>query len=356
MASVHRAGGRRFRRGLASVVPLLVVFAVGTTAAGCGSDSSGSGDRTAAAATGFPTTVPAGTTLRIGDQGSQLEAPLDLSGQSKDLPYKAEYSTFASGPLLLEAFRADAVDIGFVADTPPVIAAASGQDLAVVAAWQAPGDSLSLVTRPGVNINKLEDLKGKKVAFTVGSILQAFTLRALDQVGLKQSDIQQVNLLPTDIGTALARGDADVGVLAQPLTATYLEANPGARVLSKGSDIAPYVLYLITTQDVLKDSAKTAAIGDFVGRWVKAVSWRDSHQEEFIQKYYVEKLNTPEKIGKLMVEQSGTATFLPINETVIGGAQKLADLFVENKVIPRKVDMSEVFDARFNSAVQEAQQ
>ena len=326
-----------------------------TALAACGSGESGSENTPAAAETGFPTAVPAGTTLRIGDQGT-LRSPLELSGQAADLPYTAEWSTFASGPLMLEAFRAGAIDVGFVADTPPVLAAASGQDLAVVAAWQTSGDTLKLVTRPGSDISGVADLKGKKVAFTVGSILHAFVLRALDTVGLQQKDIEQVNLLPTDIGNALRRGDADAGVLAEPLATPYLRENPTARTVVEGNEVAPYLQYLITTHEVLEDPAKAAAIGDFVKRWVKASAWRDSHIDEYVQGYYVKEANTPAEIGRLILETAGPAEFVPVDETLVANAQKLADLFTENGIIPKKVDMSGVFDARYNSAVEEAQQ
>ncbi|OHV35240.1 MULTISPECIES: aliphatic sulfonate ABC transporter substrate-binding protein [Pseudofrankia] len=360
MTPARRAGQGRPRRTsvLAALSALLAVFvlaACGSHGSGSGSGGDGSGAAASVGATGFPTAVPAGTKLRVGDQGGTLKAPLDLSGQSTGEPYAVDWSTFASGPLLLEAFRANAVDVGYVADTPPVIAAASGQDLAVIASWQNPAGQLMLATKPGSDIRTVSDLKGKKVAFSVGTILQAYLLRSLDKVGLAQKDVKTVNLLPTDIAGALSRGDADAAVLVEPLASPYLKDNPTAHKVD-GADTSPSVQYLITTHKALSDPAKQAALGDFVARWVKASAWRDGHIDEFTQKYYVEQVKVPAETGKLLLAKTSPSAFVPIDATSIGGAQKLADLFTSSGVIPKKVDISKVFDSRYNSAVQEAQQ
>ncbi|KPM52430.1 aliphatic sulfonate ABC transporter substrate-binding protein [Frankia sp. R43] len=348
-----RAGRGRPRR--AAVLTVMSTFFAVLALAACGSDadSASSAGAPTTAVTSYPTTIPADTTLRVGDQ-NQLKATLDLAGQSTGTPYKVDWSTFASGPLLLEAFRASAVDIGVVADTPPVIAAASGQDLAVIAAWNNPPGQLALTTKPGSPIRSVADLKGKKVAITTGTILQAYLLRSLDSVGLEQKDVSIVNLAITDISAALARGDADAGVTVEPLSTAYLQANPTAHKID-GADASPMVQYLITTRKVLSDPAKQAALGDFIQRWVKAVDWRDSHTEEYIDKYYVEQLKVPVSTAKVLVGTGVPSTFVPIDATSIGGAQKLADLFYSSGVLPKKVDISKVFDARYNSAVKEAQ-
>ena len=62
-------------------------------------------------------------TLVVGDQKGGSEALLRPPASSTKLPYKVEWSPFTSGPPLLEAVSAGAVDIGGVGNTPPVFAA-----------------------------------------------------------------------------------------------------------------------------------------------------------------------------------------------------------------------------------------
>ena len=60
-------------------------------------------------------------TLNVGDQKGGSEALLRAAGELDDLHYKIKWSTFTSGPPLLEAVNAKAVDIGGVGNTPPVV-------------------------------------------------------------------------------------------------------------------------------------------------------------------------------------------------------------------------------------------
>ena len=93
-------------------------------------------------------TIPPGTTLRIGDQGGGLETPLRLAGELDDLPYEVEFATFASGPLVNEAFAADAIDIGIMGDTPALLSYAAGLDTVVVGIRSSDGVAQTLVAAP----------------------------------------------------------------------------------------------------------------------------------------------------------------------------------------------------------------
>jgi hypothetical protein len=58
---------------------------------------------------------------------------------------------------------------------------------------------------------------------------------------------------------------------------------------------------------------------------------------------------------KLLVSEGVPATFVPIDATGIGHAPRLADLFDASRA-PEEVDISRVFDDRYNIVVREAQQ
>ncbi len=58
-------------------------------------------------------------------------------------------------------------------------------------------------------INSVAELKGRKVAFQKGSSSHNLLLRALQQAGLKFSDIQPVYLAPADARAAFQQGNVD---------------------------------------------------------------------------------------------------------------------------------------------------
>lgn len=77
------------------------------------------------ASAGTDTDGKGSLTLNVGDQKGGSEAILRAAGELDNLDYKIKWSTFTSGPPLLEAVNAKAVDIGGVGNTPPVFAAGS---------------------------------------------------------------------------------------------------------------------------------------------------------------------------------------------------------------------------------------
>ena len=55
-------------------------------------------------------------TLRVGDQKAGLKALLEVSGQTKDLPYKIQWSEFPAAAPILEALNTEALDVGYTGD------------------------------------------------------------------------------------------------------------------------------------------------------------------------------------------------------------------------------------------------
>ena len=101
-----------------------------------------------------------GTTLRVGDPATQVA--LETSGMIDDLDIDIEWANITGGPKTLEAFRADAIDIGSVADIPPLFAHWTGTDVRIVAARETvdPQDhpTYELGVAPGVDVKSVEDL------------------------------------------------------------------------------------------------------------------------------------------------------------------------------------------------------
>ena len=70
--------------------------------------------------------------LRVGDPAT--ETALKASGLIDDLDIEVEWANISGGPKTLEAFRADAIDVGSVADIPPLFAQWTGTDIKIIAA------------------------------------------------------------------------------------------------------------------------------------------------------------------------------------------------------------------------------
>jgi sulfonate transport system substrate-binding protein len=342
------------RRGV--VLALAGCAAVATAGCGGATPVAPAGGAAAAAAVSLPSHIPAGTELRVGDQGDALKLPMQLSGQDAALPYHVTYATFNGGPPLLEAFKAGAIDFGLVGDTVALKAQASGQDAVVVAAYRGNGYGQALVVPPGraAGIRTLADLRGRKVAYTFGTALQGFAVEALATAGLAERDVQRVELSIPDITGAVKSGDVDAGVLVEPALSRYLAATPGARVLRDSKGLVTGLIYLISSRAALADPAKVAAIADFISHEVAARAWVNAHPAQWIDGYYVRDQRVPADIAATIAQKTGASAYVPIDASVIAAQQKLADLFASSGVIPQRVNAAAVFDKRFNNVVQTA--
>jgi len=333
----------------------LTVIASGSLVAACsasGSNSSASPTSTTTASAITPSSIPAGTVLRVGDQLSYLQTVLSLAGQNTNLSYTVQYSSFVGGPPMLQAFQAGALDAGFVGSTPLIFAQAAQQPIVAVAGWATPHSTYGLVTKPGeTSIKGWANVKGKKVAYQQGTAGEAVVLEGLNSAGLTLSDITPVLLPQTQIASALQGGSADAGVEVEPLTSEYLASNPTANVATLAGAITDRSDYVIATQSTLTNPGKKAALADYLTRLVKSFNYLRSHPDLVTQAVYEKQYGlTPQRAAEVQAA-TGSASFFALPGEVGPAQQRLANLFTAAGEIPNKINTSSEFDTAFNSLV-----
>lgn len=341
----------RTRRSI--LLPLFVALAALTVLAGCGAEAKGPRLELSAA---VPTEVPDGTVLRVGDPAT--ETALEASGLIDDLDIDVEWANITGGPKTLEAFRADAIDVGSVADIPPLFAQWTGTDIKIIAARETvdPLDhpTYELGIAPGVDVKTLDDLEGKKIAYSPGQAQGALVLRVLEKAGLTQDDVELVELASVDDAyqLALSGNQVDVAPLGQSQVGSYLakyERDGASTIRPEVRDDA-WTLYTPTT--VLEDSNKAAALQAYVEAWAKAQQWISDHPDEFAQAYYVEHEGLPIEDAKAITAALGEFE-VPTNwDETIARHQETADLLAKEQD-REPLDLDELYDRRFEKAIAE---
>ncbi len=110
----------------------------------------------------------------------------------------------------------------------------------------APTYAEAILVPKGSPIQSVQDLKGKKVVLNKGSNVHYLLVRALEDAGLKYSDIQTVFLPPADARAAFERGSVDAWAIWDPYQAAA-EQQLQARTLRDGSGIVDnHQFYLAT--------------------------------------------------------------------------------------------------------------
>jgi sulfonate transport system substrate-binding protein len=129
----------------------------------------------------------------------------------------------------LQFLNADSINFGSTAGSAALVARINGNPIKSVYVYSRP-EWTALVTRKDSPINKVEDLKGKKVAMVRGTDPHIFTVRALLAAGLSDKDVVPVLVQQhADGGTALIRGDVDAWAGLDPMMAQH-EVKDGARL------------------------------------------------------------------------------------------------------------------------------
>ncbi|MDO6966316.1 aliphatic sulfonate ABC transporter substrate-binding protein [Rhizobium alvei] len=203
---------------------------------------------TTVAALSFPAIVRASVQFRIGWQKNGVLALAKATGAlEKRLASKGvtvTWSEFSSGPPLLEALGADALDFGPTGDVPPLFAQAAGGNLLYVGSYRGSSASSAILVHRDSPVKALEDLKGKRVAFKRGSSAHNFTVKALRKAGLSLADITAVDLPPPDAAAAFKTGAIDAWAIWDPYFAVAEEVAQ-TRVLSTAEGIVDTWSYFL---------------------------------------------------------------------------------------------------------------
>ena len=106
------------------------------------------------------------------------------------------------------------VDFGIFGFAAATLGGANGEPVVVVAS--ACNRGMAVVAKKDSGINTIKDLKGKKVAILPGSTQEVVILDRLTAEGMTIKDVESVRLSFSDMAPALARGDIDAYVGAEP--------------------------------------------------------------------------------------------------------------------------------------------
>ncbi|MEU6573477.1 ABC transporter substrate-binding protein [Streptomyces sp. NPDC046805] len=330
---------RHRHRQVLAPAALLASLALLLTA--CGGNSS------ASTGTGTGTDGSGAVTLNVGDQKGGSEAILRAAGELKNLDYRIKWSTFTSGPPLLEAVNAKAVDIGGVGNTPPVFAAGAGSAITVVAAWHGTSKGDTILVPNGSKLTRPAQLKGKSIAVAQGSSAHYQLVANLKAAGLSFDDVKVKYLQPADALAAFTSGKVDAWAVWDPYTSQVLQTKRG-RVLTTGDGITNGLSFQVAAPSALKDPKKTAVIKDYLARLRRATAWVHGHQEEWA-KVWAKDTGLPYDVALASVKRThSTRVGVAVDKPLVASEQQIADTFTELKLIPRKVDFGDFVDSRFN--------
>jgi sulfonate transport system substrate-binding protein len=336
---------------------LTAALATVALVAGCGGDAKAGGSAELSLDAPLPTTVPDGAKIVVGDPAT--EVALKLSGQIDKVSTFVQFANVSGGPQTTEAFRAKALDVGAVAEIPPIHATWTGLKVKIVAS-KFRQDPLhhpiyKLGIAPGVSVKTLADLRGKKIAYSPGQAQGALVLKVLKKAGLTKDDVKLVELPSTgDVYTqALASKQVDVAPIGGVQIKRYLGkyGKDGATTIDHGLRDDAGHLYVL--QSSLEDPAKAAAIRAYVAAWGVAQDWIDKHPKEWIEGYYVKDQGLSAADGQWLVDNAGHPDIPSDWSAAIQRQQQTIELLAKETGNP-VIQAKDLYDLRFQTVAADA--
>lgn len=134
---------------------------------------------------------------------------------------------FADGPTIIAAMESGSIDVGYIGQGAHKLCV-NGQATIFALSHISNGDMLI----GGKGITTVEDLKGKRVAYSSGTSSEDILVNSLTKYGMTMDDIEAFDMDASAIVTAMLSGGVDACATWSPNSLKILEEMPGAAKLT----------------------------------------------------------------------------------------------------------------------------
>jgi len=290
-------------------------------------------------------------TLRVATYRGNADSFFDKAGQGHT-PYKIESAQFAGGNLITEAINARAIDFGMMSEIPPIFVANADPLLRIIGVLEGDVNNQVVLVPKGSAIEHPKDLKGQRVGYVRATTSHYMLLHILKEQGLTFSDITPVALSPQDGLAAFRQGALDAWVIYGVII--YLARQDGARVLTTGQGILSGNYLVCTSSEVLHDSQRKKAVGDYLQRYRAVIDWVEGDLERWNRERAEATGINIEFYRQEIRERSKPFALKPVSEAAIASEQAVANGFAEGGVLPAKVDVKPLWDASYTDILKKA--
>ncbi|UOG74425.1 aliphatic sulfonate ABC transporter substrate-binding protein [Hymenobacter tibetensis] len=247
---------------------------------------------------------------------------------------KVEWVLSQGSNKALEFLNGSSIDFGSTAGAAALIGKANGNPLKAIYIYSKP-EWTALCTGPKSTIKSVADLKGKRVAATRGTDPYIFLLRALDQAGLSEKDIELIPLQHPDGRAALEKGDVDAWAGLDPHMAKA-ELESGAQLFYRNADFNSYGVL-----NVREEFAKQhpALVDHVLAAYEQARQWAVAHPAE-LKKTLATEAKLSEAVAAKQLERTDltSISFGPLQRNTISAA---GDVLKKSGAIDQNVDINQ---------------
>lgn len=194
----------------------------------------------------------------------------------------------------MEAFAAGKIDAVCMTNGDALVTGATGAPSKAILINDYSNGNDMVVGQPG--IASIKDLKGKKVGVEIGFVDHLLLLKGLEANGMKESDVELVNVPTAETPKALASKDVSAIAAWQPNSGQALKAVPGSKAIYSSADV-PGLIYDVLAVNPASLSAHKDDWKKIAQVWYKVVDYlNDPKTQEDAIKIMASRVNlSPEE-------------------------------------------------------------
>lgn len=238
----------------------------------------------------------------------------------------------------LEFLNSNSVDFGSTAGAAALMSKANGSPIKNIYIYSKP-EWTALVTNPGSGIESVEDLKGKKVAATLGTDPYIFLLRSLADSDISADDVEIVNLQHGDGASALASNQVDAWAGLDPHMAR-LELESGAELFHRNADLNTYG-FLNVREEFAENHPEY--VNRVIAAYEKARNWILENPEEAAE-LLAEEAGISVEVAKKQMERNDLSNPIP-GDTHREALNAAGEVLQAGGVIDEDVDIESTTDS-----------
>jgi len=148
----------------------------------------------------------------------------EQQGYFKQFGVPATVKLFPSGAEIVQAIAGGSIEFGATGGVPATILAGRGTDVKVIARVADISYELALVSTKSTGMQKPQDIQGKTVGMTSGTVSQYLVLAFAKHWNIPLDSFKHVNLGPADQLNALATGSIQLASVWEPFTSRVRES------------------------------------------------------------------------------------------------------------------------------------
>jgi NitT/TauT family transport system substrate-binding protein len=216
----------------------------------------------------------------------------------------------------------------------------------------------AMIAQPG--ITSVKQLKGKKVATELGTVDHFLMLKALEANGMKEKDVQFVNIKVQDCPNAMLSKNVDAAVVWEPSRSKILKEVKGSTSIFDSADIPGLIPDLLVMKGETVQN-RSEEVQKIVDAWYDSIDWWKKNPDAAI-KIMARRTDTPVAEYKAFVKgtrivsageamQAMTKSNKP--SSLYSSGESLGKFLIGAEQITKMPDYAAAIEPKFTKAAME---